>query len=700
MAKEDNLATWIIDDRVKVPEPLNRHLAAVALQVLSNDISEGYDLALTSHVKPERITLKLGDGSVQVMVSIQKFEIDFKFSNSIVEFGPDYSELVAGSEVRFNKSSATRSSREKKGSLGMDVSLDLDAKFAGSFSGQNNEETETQILRNEQRLYEHIQLDCVSAEAVDGSGVLRGAIISNYKGWKVSPGLQSTSSGVLARMRVAEHWMSFSSPQVQGSGRVLKRLKDMLASTERGEEFRKQAFNSLLERLVFLHLQDPAEKEFATIAASCVALRQQKMAEILTGTDKPALIHLDLRTVERFLELDNQEKVDAFLSDHAALATSVHSSESPKPSGAVDGEKPTVNQSNQTDRNEILESISSPIITIDRSGIILFANNAAKGFLRNPEGSHFLTVLRQPNLLEAIEVALDGQLPAGLVRYSSDDTEYMCNILRAGQHENDASERNSNSALLFVEFLDRSHEQLRRDYVANVSHELRTPLTAIAGFVETLRGPARDDSEARDRFLEILAKESDRAMNLASNLLSLSRAEASENSRPTEMVNVWEVVESSLKRFRDIFPNIVFDARLASKSKGGLATRGDRDQLEQVLNDLVDNAAKYGGDGGRVEISVKRVSNEPRLRQAAVVVEVRDFGRGIDEIHLPRLTERFYRVDNHRSKELGGTGLGLALVKHIINRHRGRLKIESSKGKGTTVSVLLPAEENSKADNL
>lgn len=698
MATEDNLATWIIDDRVKVPEPLNRHLAAVALQVLSNDISEGYDLALTSHVKPERISLKLGDGSVQVMASIQKFEIDFKFSNSIADFGPDYSELVAGSEVRFNKSSATRSSREKKGSLGMDISLDLDAKFAGSVSGQNNEETETQILRNEQRLYEHIQLDCVSAEAVDGSGALRGAIISNYKGWKVSPRLQATSSGVLARMRVAEHWMSFSSPQVQGSGMVLKRLKDMLASRESSEEFRKQAFNSLLEKLVFLHLQDPAENEFATIAASCVALRQQKMAEILTGTDKPAMIQIDLRTVERFLELDNQEKVDAFLSDHKALATSVHSSESREPSGAVDSEKPTANQGNQTERNEILESISSPIITIDRSGKILFANNAAKGILRDPEGSHFVTVLRQPNLLEAIEVALDGQLPAGLIRYSSDDTEYMCNILWAGRHENDASERSSNSALLFVEFLDRSHEQIRRDYVANLSHELRTPLTAIAGFVETLRGPARNDPEARDRLLEIIAKESGRTLDLAKSLMSLSEAEASERSRPTEIVNVWEVVESSLQRFRAIFPNVVFDARLASKSKGELAVRGDRDQLEQVVNDLVDNAAKYGVDGGRVEVRVKRVRNEPRLRQAAVVVEVRDFGQGIESLHLPRLTERFYRIDSHRSRELGGNGLGLALVKHVVNRHRGTLKIESLLGEGSTFTVLLPAEEATQTD--
>jgi two-component system phosphate regulon sensor histidine kinase PhoR len=231
-------------------------------------------------------------------------------------------------------------------------------------------------------------------------------------------------------------------------------------------------------------------------------------------------------------------------------------------------------------------------------------------------------------------------------------------------------------------------EQMRRDFVANVSHELRTPLTALLGFIETLQGPAKSDPTAQDRFLSIMQSEATRMERLVKDLLSLSRVEGEERIRPKEQLDVIGLLNSVL----DALGPTAKAAGVTFASSIPVAeclVLGDEDQLRQVFTNLIENAIKYGAKQGTVQLTVTTSDHDPSLRGAGVRIDIKDDGDGIDPVHIPRLTERFYRVDTHRSRELGGTGLGLAIVKHIINRHRGRLRIESKPGEGSCFSVIL-----------
>lgn len=232
-------------------------------------------------------------------------------------------------------------------------------------------------------------------------------------------------------------------------------------------------------------------------------------------------------------------------------------------------------------------------------------------------------------------------------------------------------------------------EQQRRDFVANVSHEMRSPLTVLSGFIETLQGPAKGDAAATAQFLTIMQREAERMARLVADLLSLSRVESEEKVRPRGQVSLSEVVAATLAALRPQIEEAGLRIDLADRS-GGMTIPGDRDQLVQVLHNLVENALKYGASGGRIEIALDPADRSPGIAGPAILVTVRDFGEGIEALHLPRLTERFYRVDGHRSRAMGGTGLGLAIVKHIINRHRGRLVIRSERGQGSAFTVALP----------
>jgi two-component system phosphate regulon sensor histidine kinase PhoR len=243
--------------------------------------------------------------------------------------------------------------------------------------------------------------------------------------------------------------------------------------------------------------------------------------------------------------------------------------------------------------------------------------------------------------------------------------------------------------------LDRSNKELaeldrlKSHFFANVSHELRTPLTALSGFIETLRGPARDDAEARDRFLDIMEREAARMNRLVHDLLSLSRVEDTERMRPTDRVDIARILSSvviglgPLAEGREV-------TLVARGCEAPVELPGDADQLTQVFTNLVENGIKYGREGGTVTLNLIRHDSLPALRGPGVTVEVTDEGEGISQRHLARLTERFYRVDSHRSRGMGGTGLGLAIVKHIVNRHRGRLRISSEPGQGSCFAVSLP----------
>ncbi len=339
----------------------------------------------------------------------------------------------------------------------------------------------------------------------------------------------------------------------------------------------------------------------------------------------------------------------------------------------------------------LLAAIPLPALLVDQTERIIAANPEALTLLgQQITGRHFATILRQPTVLDVIEAALRDKSPHQARMLSNDgvqDTSYdvSCRYVHGiGAVQGGAT---------LVTFQDVTHleqaVQMRRDFVANVSHELRTPLTALMGFIETLRGPARNDPEARDRFLGIMEDEAGRMNRLVGDLLSLNRVESEERVRPKAQVNLNEILQATLTSLRPLADGAQVRLSLAAPEAPVMVT-GDVDQLRQVFTNLIENAIKYGGSGGRVDAVLSASDRDPAVRGPAARIQVIDKGPGIDPVHLPRLTERFYRADNHRSRQLGGTGLGLAIVKHIINRHRGRLRVESEHGQGSVFTVILP----------
>ena len=338
--------------------------------------------------------------------------------------------------------------------------------------------------------------------------------------------------------------------------------------------------------------------------------------------------------------------------------------------------------------HDVVAALPVAALAIAQSEEIVALNAAAQKLVGTQVlGRPFITGLRQPSAAEAVEACLSGAATAEaeyLVREQGSEMIYQLAVSRIGE-----------TGVVLVLFQDVTHvsvaSQMRRDFVANVSHELRTPLTAIMGFIETLRGPARDDAPARERFLKIMTAETERMNRLVGDLLSLSRVEADQRVRPQTKVDVVAVLTSALHSLTLIAQEAGVTL-VADLPEVGVSLRGDMDQLTQVFTNIIENAVKYGGGNKQVFITARVEAKAPLLRAAGVVVTVRDEGAGIAARHLPRLTERFYRADSHRSRSLGGTGLGLAIVKHILNRHAGRIKISSKLGQGTEVTVVLPIE--------
>jgi two-component system phosphate regulon sensor histidine kinase PhoR len=330
---------------------------------------------------------------------------------------------------------------------------------------------------------------------------------------------------------------------------------------------------------------------------------------------------------------------------------------------------------------EILDGIPLPAIVVSPEERVVAANELAEETLLTAGlGGKVALSLRAPEFLAALAEVLAGGAPA----------EARFRLTRDGTGSLWAVQVSRVPTGAFCVFRDLSEEeqasQMRRDFVANVSHELRTPLTALIGFIETLRGAARDDPAARDRFLSIMDREAGRMNRLVRDLLHLSRVEAEERVRPTTEVDLWALLASVVHGLKPVMEQ-TGSTVVISGEPGPLLMPGDADQLTQVFQNLIENALKYGVAGQEVRV---RVAREPSVRGEALRVDVADRGEGIDPVHLPRLTERFYRVDSHRSREKGGTGLGLAIVKHIVVRHRGWLKIDSVKGEGSCFSVILP----------
>lgn len=334
---------------------------------------------------------------------------------------------------------------------------------------------------------------------------------------------------------------------------------------------------------------------------------------------------------------------------------------------------------------DLLMAVPLPMMVIGKNRQVVAINPPLEAFLgRGLVGRHFITALRQPILLEALEEAMRTKTSTTgryLGRDGQKDTTYLVHIAPVG----------SQIALTFEDRTAKEDiSQLRRDFVANVSHELRTPLTALYGFIETLRGAAKDDPVARDKFLGIMERETQRMTRLVGDLLSLSRVEENERIRPSEPVILSELVGSAISELSPVLENAAASVDVNDQS-GAQPIPGDPEQLRQVIGNLLENAVKYGPREGQIDVCLGAVTFDPSLRAEGITLQVTNQGDGIAPHHIPRLTERFYRVDAHRSREIGGTGLGLAIVKHIVNRHRGRMRIESELGAATTVSITLPA---------
>ncbi len=346
----------------------------------------------------------------------------------------------------------------------------------------------------------------------------------------------------------------------------------------------------------------------------------------------------------------------------------------------------------------LLDALPDPVLVLDAQRRISLANTAARDLLgAEIEASSLLSVLRQPILLTALDALARGETPEPIELPELAGHSMVAELASIDS----AGAELGRTLIVFHDVSNlRRAESLRSDFVANVSHELKTPLATLIGFLETLKGPARNDEQARARFLDIMLTEAQRMSRIVADLLSLSRIELNEHQPPEG--------EADLKR---LVGSVVDGLVLKAERRGIVIQRpdpellpvvpGDADELTQVVQNLVDNALKYSRDQAVVTIKAEIITDPALLRlhlphpkgvPAAVSLSFRDQGPGIAREHLPRLTERFYRVDSARSREMGGTGLGLAIVKHIVNRHRGKLEIQSVLGDGSIFTIYLPLD--------
>lgn len=339
--------------------------------------------------------------------------------------------------------------------------------------------------------------------------------------------------------------------------------------------------------------------------------------------------------------------------------------------------------------HRILDHLPDPVVLVDGERNVLFANRAAATIMDvNLAGKDLALSFRHPAALAAVDACLRTGEP------NSAEIALAAPVQRTLQLEAIGMDRDGSSdvrAMLVLRDITsaKSADLMRRDFVANVSHELRSPIASLMGFIETLLGPAKDDAKAQSKFLAIMQEEAGRMSRLIDDLLSLSRVEVTEHVLPDNSVQLGDILSMAKE---------LFDVRAAER---GVEVEihlgndlppvpGDQDELMEVFQNLIDNAIKYGDREKPVKINAIYVDRLPDSTLPGVAVSIENQGDGIAAEHLPRLTERFYRVDLGRSRKLGGTGLGLAIVKHIVNRHRGRLTVDSTEGEGTKFTVFLP----------
>jgi two-component system, OmpR family, phosphate regulon sensor histidine kinase PhoR len=336
-------------------------------------------------------------------------------------------------------------------------------------------------------------------------------------------------------------------------------------------------------------------------------------------------------------------------------------------------------------------------LIVDRQARLSYVNPVAlQTFGAIAPGRPLSFLIRAPELSEAVQAAVHTGAPQTVTYFERIpvDRWYEARVSPLSPAAPSMDTTPGPPPLLLIVLRDLTQaqrvERMRVDFIANVSHELRTPLASLLGFIETLQGPARNDPDSRERFLDIMVQQARRMARLIDDLISLSRIELKAHVRPATVVDLASILHHVADTMTPMLRDSGIDLNLDVPGDP-LLVRGDHDELAQLFQNLMHNAIKYAHGGGRLDVTATR-QPRPGPKPDRIAVAVRDYGPGIAEEHLPRLTERFYRVDVATSRDKGGTGLGLAIVKHILNRHRGTLSIDSAPGKGATFTVHLDAE--------
>ncbi|MGL6059136.1 MAG: ATP-binding protein [Bradyrhizobium sp.] len=340
--------------------------------------------------------------------------------------------------------------------------------------------------------------------------------------------------------------------------------------------------------------------------------------------------------------------------------------------------------------NAIVAGMPDPAVLLDRAGRVIHLNAAAAQLapaLRKNELAQF--ALRSPEIVTALREAIATTQPRRATYLDQVPVDRWMELVITPVSV--PTRFGGADKCMLMTFHDltalRRVEEMRADFVANASHELRTPLAALSGFIDTLQGPAKEDPKARERFLSIMHGQATRMARLIDDLLSLSRVELSAHVRPDTLVDLEPIIRQVVDGLEPLARERQVEIEV-DLPEPPITIAGDREELLRLCENLIENALKYGASGGRIIVSLTTASSGDGTPEYRIMV--RDFGPGIAPEHLPRLTERFYRVDVGDSRAQGGTGLGLSLVKHIVARHRGRLLIESVPRNGATFTACFP----------
>ncbi len=334
---------------------------------------------------------------------------------------------------------------------------------------------------------------------------------------------------------------------------------------------------------------------------------------------------------------------------------------------------------------DLVVHFAGPALAVDGNGRLAVANMEAQGlFPLLGEGRPLAGAIRNSAFLSALDDVLGGKHTARAAFTLKKPRRHLLALL--------SDLKGDGERYIFIHFRDRSEEEnlarMRMNFISSASHELRTPLASILGFIETLRGPAKDDEAARAEFLAIMEAQALRMKRLVDDMLNLSRIEANRHMPPEGKADLAEIIRRVAALLAPRAKELGVDLQVRIGADDAII-RGDANQIEQIVLNLVENALTYGREGGRARISLRRVRDDQG--SARLALSVRDWGPGIEKKHIPRLTERFYRVDKLVSRNAGGTGLGLAIVKHLAGRHGAWLDIESQPGKGARFTVSFPA---------